>query len=761
MEESSSVAVLLTRSSTDPPSSLGSLSQATSGAQADPSQTFQNQQATDSLIQVIEKLSKIVERRPQHRYTIGGNKRSVQLAPPKGREEGSVVGRTGGAGRGGVSPGKRMRRSCGECEKVGLDRSNVDGPPSLPVLSNSLGNVVVSSWVTEDVGGPTVDRGPIGTGTCYQCSLCPYLSQTLPLLKEHLKQHDELHTDLLLMCSQCHFTSQDQALLEAHVQQHLDQGYHPELDLGFAKPDWDTAGGSAQLAEEEKKKKKKKWYSYEEYGLYRCLICSYVCSQQRMLKTHAWKHAGLVDCSYPIFEDEEDSEMRRIVPASSSAPVTGEKVVVLSSPSLRDKIPDQVPTAYSLQLFATPVKGDEEGENAKKAVPHTMKERQKLVVEQKEEGGQLYPVKHLNSEEPLLEVQVKTEEDCDLLSSAQKIIHSGPNSAGHINVIVERLPSAEDSLLTSNPLLLLGSDLEKEEALLLVEEKDTQQCLVKKEEGVMTDNSMSPPVSANQEPAADENIPPLVVGRKRTHSESLRLHSLAAEALVAMPMRTPEVAQLHGQRSPPLPAGPPQEAKALPVAALREEEEDGPATKGGISLSLLTVIERLRERSDQNTSDEDILKELRDNAQVQSGGGGGCTVEPSTVSGNRSGGLVCSISGVDTLVTSSSSSCSSLVDYLPGSERPYRCRLCRYSSDNKGYVKQHLRVHRQRQPYQCPICEHVSSDSQDLESHMIHHCKARSYQCKLCPHAFHYKVRGPLIIHTHLCGKRVVCFSFF
>ncbi|KAG7239240.1 hypothetical protein INR49_029881, partial [Caranx melampygus] len=58
---------------------------------------------------------------------------------------------------------------------------------------------------------------------------------------------------------------------------------------------------------------------------------------------------------------------------------------------------------------------------------------------------------------------------------------------------------------------------------------------------------------------------------------------------------------------------------------------------------------------------------------------------------------------------------------------------------NKGYIKQHLRVHRQRQPYQCPICEHIALDSKDLESHMIHHCKTRMYQCKQCPDAFHYK----------------------
>lgn len=163
------------------------------------------------------------------------------------------------------------------------------------------------------------------------------------------------------------------------------------------------------------------------------------------------------------------------------------------------------------------------------------------------------------------------------------------------------------------------------------------------------------------------------------------------------------------------------------------DEEGATAAKAGISLSLLTVIERLRERSDQNASDEDILKELQDNAQFQNGAG--AVVAAAAAAAN--------VPGMDGLVAAAAAASAEggLVDFIPGSERPYRCRLCRYSSGNKGYIKQHLRVHRQRQPYQCPICEHIAADSKDLESHMIHHCKSRMYQCKLCPDAFHYKVR--------------------
>uniref|UniRef100_G3PMG9 Zinc finger protein 507 n=1 Tax=Gasterosteus aculeatus TaxID=69293 RepID=G3PMG9_GASAC len=659
MEEASNV--LLSHSST-----ASSASSAPSARDA--SQTFQQKHAADSLIQVIEKLSKIVEKRPQRRCTLAAQKR----------------------------PPPRAKRNCKE-EEVRLDGGAALSPPG------------ISSTATDSAG--EADGSHRRMVTCYQCSLCPYLSQTLPLLKEHLKHHNEQHSDLILMCSECRFTSRDQDQLEAHVRLHIDTVKEEcEWSGGVGGVDGVVAIEAVESSPDGSRElpQKKKWYSYEEYGLYRCLICSYVCSQQRMLKTHAWKHAGLVDCCYPIFEDEDGASARRGAPTAANAPATREEIVVLS-PVLQASGP---------------------------------------IVTPKTEEESAYPIKDLTSEETVVEVQVTTEAESEvesdgtsvadsLLSSAQKIINSGPNSAGHINVIVERLPSAEDSVMATNPLLL-SPDLDRDKNKSLT-----------KEEGQGAAEGEVPPgghlLEAGVTPAVgsdsprDENVPPAV--RKRTHSESLRLHSLAAEVLVAMPMRTPELltagsrgslrsvtAQAQSPNSGFKPAERTSDAET--TAALRdlelhgggreeelgslclgEGDEEGPAAKAGISLSLLTVIEKLRERSDQNASDEDILKELQDNAQFHNPG---------------MDGLVASADG-------------GLVDFIPGSERPYRCRLCHYSSGNKGYIKQHLRVHRERKPYQCPICEHIASDSQDLESHMMHHCKTRMYQCKQCPGAFHYK----------------------
>lgn len=814
MEKISNVAVLITHSSTASSSSsslsaLGSLSQSQTQqtVKEDASHCFQQKQADDSLIQVIEKLSKIVEKRPQRRCTFGGHKRGLPLTTSAAGEEIEE----GSTGRSGASSFKKIKNNC----KVegGLDDRVTDGTLSSPVSGDSNNNNIAST--VAEVTGNTSSTDHKRTVTCYQCSLCPYLSQTLPLLKEHLKQHNEQHSDLILMCSECHFTSRDQGELEAHVRLHFENGgnlkskstyldtYRRGKGEFLKKQDGNGTGNHCSTGVEvvnsienppQEVPQKKKWYSYEEYGLYRCLICSYVCSQQRMLKTHAWKHAGLVDCSYPIFEDEDMGSARREVQLSNNA-ASREEIVVLS-PVLQDKSMQELPTAYKLQL-CMPVAVEN-----KQEVLNLPISKSSNTAEEEEEN--VYPVKDVTSEEPMVEVQVTTETESEgdidhhdntsttdsLLSSAQKIINSSPNSAGHINVIVERLPSAEDSVMTTNPLLL-SEDVDRDKRVLGAKKEEPDHVGSVKDVVVLDcsvdDISDSQPLAAessvdkSSDSPRDENIPP--AGRKRTHSESLRLHSLAAEALVAMPMRTPELPTSSTKVSLKTQTQNPQQklsevttagqkssnvgtaAALLKVElhsdgreedlvplALGEEDEVEPATKAGISLSLLTVIERLRERSDQNASDEDILKELQDNAQFQNGAIAG------VVTGNGAGNYMCSLPGMDGLVGSPD---GGLVDYIPGNERPYRCRLCRYSSGNKGYIKQHLRVHKQRQPYQCPICEHIASDSKDLENHMIHHCKTRTYQCKQCPEAFHYKVsRCHSSLFSQLFVFVVICNHF-
>ncbi|XP_036045143.1 zinc finger protein 507 [Onychomys torridus] len=661
----------------------------------------------DPLVHVIQKLSKIVGHEKSQKCLLIGKKRPRASVMPHSLE---TLEHCEIPAKAAESPAAEIRKS---------EMSQANPTPDYPSSND-------------------------GKAMSYQCSLCKFLSSSFSVLKEHIKQHGQ-QNDVMLMCSECHITSRSQEELEAHVinEHENSTSSHAQLSssgqgaterknetivdipVSMGSPQ-SHAVQSAAVAEVGRRK----WYAYEQYGMYRCLFCSYTCGQQRMLKTHAWKHAGEVNCSYPIFENE--NEPLGLLASSVSAAPGGVDAVVIAigdselsihnGPSVQVQICSSEPLSSSSPL-----------------------------EESTEEGVHLSQSVTLDSnEEEMLEVMSDSEENLfadSLLSSAQKIISSSPNKKGHVNVIVERLPSAEETLPPKH--FLMNAEMEEGKSLSPANAQTgcgeagdiyhADKCTVDIGGLIIGwSNAEKKDGELSKGLAPDENAPP---GRRRTNSESLRLHSLAAEALVTMPIRAAELTRASlghygdinlldpdtGQRqvSGPLAAYSKKIMSPLKnssdgvanfnqssstVVALpegRQELSDG-QVKTGISMSLLTVIEKLRERTDQNASDDDILKELQDNAQCQP---------------NSDGSLLG----------------SNVVEYIPDAERPYRCRLCHYSSGNRGYIKQHLRVHRQRQPYQCPICEHIAEDSKDLESHMINHCKTRIHQCKQCKESFHYK----------------------
>ncbi|KAM7011223.1 zinc finger protein 507 [Passerculus sandwichensis] len=668
---------------------------------------------TDPLIHVIQKLSKIVESEKSQRCLLIGKKRS--------HADASV-------------------QSLDTAELCEIPAKTIE----LSVIATKKTEELQADYIVTECLPPSKKKV-----TCYQCGLCNFLSPSLLTLQEHIKQHGQKN-EVILMCSECHFASKSQEELESHFQNHHENGGKNSIQTkvqqcvnvtssflqgpveGNVKSGTDQTGNveckDAAQSAPVPEMGRRKWYTYEQYGMYRCLICRYTCGQQRMLKTHAWKHAGEVDCSYPIFEEEnENTSLSETV--VTHTPQSVDTVVLSLENSELD-----IHSEPSLQLQIC----NSEQLSCKSPIGTNVKEEEILSES----------VVHSPTTEVVEETVSDTEPDNmitdSLLSSAQKIISCSPNKKGHVNVIVERLPSAEESVLQKP--FLMNTDIETEKKFISEESSVTceepaevyhsdaiQEVIIEWNNTEKKDNELS----ANKNVTADENVPP---ARRRTNSESLRLHSLAAEALVTMPIRAAELTRsslraLTGEDAVDAGAGqggadgpcvahskaasslkdPPEEFSGLnqsecaivEIKKDRAELSEAPI-KMGISMSLLTVIEKLKERTDQNASDDDILKELQDNAQCQGGG-------------------------------AAAGAGSSLVEFIPSAERPYRCRLCHYSSGNKGYIKQHLRVHRQRQPYQCPICEHIAGDSKGLESHMINHCKARMYQCKQCDESFHYK----------------------
>ncbi|XP_058669620.1 zinc finger protein 507 isoform X2 [Ammospiza nelsoni] len=668
---------------------------------------------TDPLIHVIQKLSKIVESEKSQRCLLIGKKRS--------HADASV-------------------QSLDTAELCEIPAKTIE----LSVIATKKTEELQADYIVTECLPPSKKKV-----TCYQCGLCNFLSPSLLTLQEHIKQHGQKN-EVILMCSECHFASKSQEELESHFQNHHENGGINSIQTkvqqcvnvtssflqgpveGNVKSGTDQTGNveckDAAQSAPVPEMGRRKWYTYEQYGMYRCLICRYTCGQQRMLKTHAWKHAGEVDCSYPIFEEEnENTSLSETV--VTHTPQSVDTVVLSLENSELD-----IHSEPSLQLQIC----NSEQLSCKSPIGTNVKEEEILSES----------MVHSPTTEVVEETVSDTEPDNmitdSLLSSAQKIISCSPNKKGHVNVIVERLPSAEESVLQKP--FLMNTDIETEKKFISEESSVTceepaevyhsdaiQEVIIEWNNTEKKDNELS----ANKNVTADENVPP---ARRRTNSESLRLHSLAAEALVTMPIRAAELTRsslraLTGEDAVDAGAGQggadgPCVAHSKVVSSLKDPSEEFSGLnqsecaiveikkdraelseapiKMGISMSLLTVIEKLKERTDQNASDDDILKELQDNAQCQGGG-------------------------------AAAGAGSSLVEFIPSAERPYRCRLCHYSSGNKGYIKQHLRVHRQRQPYQCPICEHIAGDSKGLESHMINHCKARMYQCKQCDESFHYK----------------------
>lgn len=663
---------------------------------------------TDPLIHVIQKLSKIVESEKSQRCLLIGKKRSHSDASAQSFDADLCE-----------IPAKAIELSVIATKKTEELKADYFVTECLPQSKKKV--------------------------TCYQCSLCKFLSPSLLTLQEHIKQHGQKN-EVILMCSECHFTSKNQEELESHFQNHHENegknsiqtnvqrcvNASSSLLQGTVEGNAKSGAGNTECKDTTQSSHisemgRRKWYTYEQYGMYRCLICRYTCGQQRMLKTHAWKHAGEVNCSYPIFEEENETANLSET-AVTHTPHSMDTVVL----SLENNELD-IHSEPTLQLQIC----NSERLSCKSPVGTNVKEDE--MINQS-------VVHSPTTEETVSDTEQDNLITDSLLSSAQKIINCSPNKEGHVNVIVERLPGAEESVLQKS--YLMNTDIETEKKLISEESHVTseepngvyhsgeiQEVIIGWNNTEKKDNELS----SIKNVTTDENAPPV---RRRTNSESLRLHSLAAEALVTMPIRAAELTKsslrtLAGEDSVDADTGQgeadgPGMARSRVVSSLKNPSEEFSGLnqsecaiveiqkerpelseapiKMGISMSLLTVIEKLKERTDQNASDDDILKELQDNAQCQN-------ANDANIPG------------------------SNLVEYIPNVDRPYRCRLCHYSSGNKGYIKQHLRVHRQRQPYQCPICEHIADNSKDLESHMINHCKTRMYQCKQCEESFHYKVK--------------------
>ncbi|XP_076433687.1 zinc finger protein 507 isoform X4 [Peromyscus maniculatus bairdii] len=595
----------------------------------------QRKAKADPLVHVIQKLSKIVGHEKSQKCLLIGKKRPRASVMPHSLE---TLEHCEIPAKAAESPAAEIRKS---------EMSQANPTPDCPASTD-------------------------GKAMSYQCSLCKFLSSSFSVLKEHIKQHGQ-QNDVMLMCSECHVTSRSQEELEAHVvnEHENSAGSHAQLSSSCQRAterkdetmvDIPVSMGSPQTHAVQSaavaEVGRRKWYAYEQYGMYRCLFCSYTCGQQRMLKTHAWKHAGEVNCSYPIFENE--NEPLGLLASSVSAAPGGVDAVVIAigdselsihnGPSVQVQICSSEPLSSSSPL-----------------------------EESTEEGVHLSQSVTLDSnEEEMLEVMSDSEENLfadSLLSSAQKIISSSPNKKGHVNVIVERLPSAEETLPPKH--FLMNAEMEEGKSLSPANAQtgcggagdiyhadkctvDIGGLIIGWSSAEKKDSELSKGL------ATDENAPP---GRRRTNSESLRLHSLAAEALVTMPIRAAELTRASlghinygdinlldpdtGQRQ----------------SQLRNHEREQHCLPNTLSVA---------------SNEPRISRDAADGKCIQEG--------------NKS-----------------------------STQKQYRCDVCDYTSTTYVGVRNHRRIHNSDKPYRCSLCGYVCSHPPSLKSHMWKHASDQNY----------------------------------
>ncbi|XP_041500830.1 zinc finger protein 507 isoform X2 [Microtus oregoni] len=593
----------------------------------------QRKAKADPLVHVIQKLSKIVGHEKSQKCLLIGKKRPRPSVTPRCLEtlEHCEI------------PAKTTKSPAAKIRKFEMSQANS--------TADSLASID-------------------GKAMSYQCSLCKFLSSSFSVLKEHIKQHGQ-QNDVMLMCSECHVTSRSQEELEAHVVNEHENSASSQAQsssscLGVTERKNETmvdipvsmgspqthAVQSAAVAE----MGKRKWYAYEQYGMYRCLFCSYTCGQQRMLKTHAWKHAGEVNCSYPIFENE--NEPLGLLASSVSAAPGGVDAVVIAigdselsihnGPSVQVQICSSEPLSSSSPL-----------------------------EESTEEGVHLSQSVTLDSnEEEMLEMMSDSEENLfadSLLSSAQKIISSSPNKKGHVNVIVERLPSAEETLPPKH--FLMNTEVEEGKSLSSADAQTgcggagdiyhADKCTVDIGGLIIGWGSAEKKDSElSKGLAADENAPP---GRRRTNSESLRLHSLAAEALVTMPIRAAELTRASLGHYGDINLLDPDTGQRQ--SQLRNHEREQHFLPNTLSVA---------------SNEPRISHDATDGKCVQEG--------------------------------SKSST-----------QKQYKCDVCDYTSTTYVGVRNHRRAHNSDKPYRCSLCGYVCSHPPSLKSHMWKHASDQNY----------------------------------
>nr|XP_032813546.1 zinc finger protein 507 [Petromyzon marinus] len=451
----------------------------------------------------------------------------------------------------------------------------------------------------------------------------------------------------------------------------------------------------------------RRWYTRDPHGIYHCLLCSYTCERQRTLKTHAWKHAREVTCTYPVFEELEDGggggdgvNLGTHLAASNGTTV---RLSDTDSNAARGHVHPPEGGSANATSLSTP--------GPPKSAEADARERS---------AGASTPGRSDEAKVPGLPGLAAGTEQAARRSPGPNVgLEAAAAGLGDESGVAPRLPTtvkAHD----------IGCSAKQEEQQQGLGKKYSSQVGAL---GVEADEQERSQQQQEREDCAD--VRP--VSRRRTNSECLLLHSLAAEALVALPAWLPPPPRHPDPLSPPhQDLGMQEPIHEGACSDSYSSSSRGSGSQSGISSLLLSVIERLHQRDE---GDGEVGA-----ATAREGGPRHVKVEDVKIDDVEQQPMEEEEENeFEDEHQQRALLFGGLVEQVSGARHAYRCRVCPYRGTSAAHARQHLRAHRRPRPYQCPICHEVARDCGALREHTARHCRPRPHRCSHCPFDFHYK----------------------
>ncbi|XP_061421682.1 LOW QUALITY PROTEIN: zinc finger protein 507 [Lethenteron reissneri] len=458
----------------------------------------------------------------------------------------------------------------------------------------------------------------------------------------------------------------------------------------------------------------RRWYTRDPHGIYHCLLCSYTCERQRTLKTHAWKHAREVTCTYPVFEELEDGGGGG---CGGDGVNVGTPLAAASNGTVR--LPDTDADSNAARGHVHPSEGG--SVNATSLLTPGPPKSAEADARERSAAAST-PGRSDEAQVPGLPgLAAGTEQGARRSPGPNVGLDAAAAGLGDESGATPRLPmtvKAHD----------IGCGARQDEQQGLWKKNSSQVGAL----GVKADEQERSQQQQEREDCAD--VRP--VSRRRTNSECLRLHSLAAEALVALPAWLPPPPP---PRHPDPPSPPHQDLgvqEPIHEGACSDSYSSSSSSRGsgsqsGISTLLLSVIERLHQRDE---GDGEVGA-----ATAREGGPRRVKVEDMEIDDVEQQPEEEEENELEDEHQQRALLFGGLVEQVSGTRHAYRCRVCPYRGTSAAHARQHLRAHRRPRPYQCPICHEVARDCGALREHTARHCRPRPHRCSHCPFDFHYK----------------------